>query len=393
MDYTKVPRSLIYKEKSRDEFLKMSVLNKYLFEGMYEAFYYLEYDAEPKMVQALNNAYYLLTIILLDDRPHWRQKEYMAYARVFAPNIGGHDPLTLGILVLLMNRFGLNVQEKYARLYDSLMISHNLAPDHPIRMLVTKYVPDDCGLSLEDFAPRVIDEDAIRDFNKDVEMNWRDLTDDYDEAQIRELLKAVRNTEEGDMLIVRELIKDVEAFCDDSRKTKKLQMLNDLEESIYWQYNAEADEAFSQARIAEEEAEQERIRNIEEENKILKQQLAQLQGGMGNKAESSNNSQQDGVAEPEQKGLSRNQAVLFTHALAEFCKFSKKRKKDDIAPMVTGLFGWGTKSAYNSMTSGYSREERKAVAAIFDTTWPDFAIFVRDIFDKKHKKGSCATPQ
>lgn len=279
MDYTKIPRSLIYKEKSRDEFLKMSVLNKYLFEGMFEAYYHTEYDAETKMVQALNDSYYLMTIILLDDTPYYRLAEFREYSSDSSP-IGFKKPLpALPILVLLMDRFGLNVQEKYAKLYDKLKFSYALDPGHPIRMLVTQYVPSNDGLSLDNFAPREIDEDAILDFNQDENWNWRDLTNDYDEGHIQQLLKAVRNTEEGDMLIVREIMKDVEAFCDDSRKAKKLRMLSELEDSIYWHYNAEYDDAIFQAQIAEQEKEQERIKRMEEENKMLKQRLTQMQDG------------------------------------------------------------------------------------------------------------------
>ena len=89
------------------------------------------------------------------------------------------------------------------------------------------------------------------------------------------------------------------------------------------------------------------------------------------------------TCEEKKRGLSPQQAALFVHALAEFCKFTTKRKRDDLAPMVSQLFGWGKKSAYNKMTEGYQGNDREAVATIFDTIWPEFASFLRT-FDKLH---------
>ena len=82
-------------------------------------------------------------------------------------------------------------------------------------------------------------------------------------------------------------------------------------------------------------------------------------------------------------GLTPKQAALFGHALAEFCKFTQKRKRDDLAPMVNKLFGWGAKSIYNKMTEGYSDYEREDIAQVFDNIWPEFANYLRT-FDKRH---------
>lgn len=82
------------------------------------------------------------------------------------------------------------------------------------------------------------------------------------------------------------------------------------------------------------------------------------------------------------KGLNPQQAALFGHALAEFCAsdtfcvFTSKRKREDLAPMVNKLFGWGEKSVYNKMTA-YQQDDREAVASVFDVIWPQFANFVR----------------
>lgn len=85
-----------------------------------------------------------------------------------------------------------------------------------------------------------------------------------------------------------------------------------------------------------------------------------------------------------EKGLTAKQAALFGHALAVFCEFEQQKKEVHLSPMVHQLFGWGQRSVYNKMTEGYAAADREAVACIFETVWPAFADFVRNTFDKRH---------
>lgn len=72
MDYTEVPRSLIYKKRTNlDDFgvRENDSLNGRLFNLMSEYFLSID-DAKDLILQCFNNAYYLCTLILLEDFPN-----------------------------------------------------------------------------------------------------------------------------------------------------------------------------------------------------------------------------------------------------------------------------------------------------------------------------------
>lgn len=92
-------------------------------------------------------------------------------------------------------------------------------------------------------------------------------------------------------------------------------------------------------------------------------------------------------AEAQLKSLTTQQQALFVKALAEFCekseecRFNKKQRKG-LATITSKLFGCGEKKAYNEMGS-HGKEDKEAVAVIFDEAWPKFAEFIRNSFGKK----------
>lgn len=106
-------------------------------------------------------------------------------------------------------------------------------------------------------------------------------------------------------------------------------------------------------------------------------------------------SQEDlSISQPEKKGaeaqlksLTTQQQALFVKALAEFCEKSEecrfnKKQRTGLATITSKLFGCGEKKAYNEMGS-HGKEDKEAVAVIFDEAWPKFAEFIRNSFGKK----------
>lgn len=80
--------------------------------------------------------------------------------------------------------------------------------------------------------------------------------------------------------------------------------------------------------------------------------------------------------EQREKTLLSRQAVLFVHALAEWGNFSYTNMKEDLGPIVYQLFGVGLQSAKNKF-GVYSTEDRNTVADIFNEVAPAFADFIR----------------
>lgn len=88
--------------------------------------------------------------------------------------------------------------------------------------------------------------------------------------------------------------------------------------------------------------------------------------------------------EGDDKGLTREQCALFTHALATYepMNFTWTNKKEDLAPIASKLFGRGQRSMANRMTEGYTNDDRKIVADIFRDVCPEFASHI-ETFEKK----------
>lgn len=114
-------------------------------------------------------------------------------------------------------------------------------------------------------------------------------------------------------------------------------------------------------------------------------------------SERERNEQRKGPADrkpADREPLTTQQQALFVQALAEFCEKSEeckfnKKQRTGLATITSKLFGCGEKSAYNQMGS-HTREDKEAVAVIFDEAWPKFAEFIRNSLGKEMEKG--ATP-
>ena len=79
MDYTKLPRSLIYKERKSLKDFGVHIegtLNHYLFMRMARMTLLRTGDSEQIALQCLNNAYYICTLILLDEFPYLKMDKY-----------------------------------------------------------------------------------------------------------------------------------------------------------------------------------------------------------------------------------------------------------------------------------------------------------------------------
>ena len=82
MDYTKIARSLLYRErKGLEEFIQDNDLNAIIVENMQEINVLMINDFEQRALTCLNAAYYICTLILLEKFPAWRLPFIRDYPR------------------------------------------------------------------------------------------------------------------------------------------------------------------------------------------------------------------------------------------------------------------------------------------------------------------------
>ena len=428
MDYTKVRRGLIYKERTNFKEFGVQVpgsMNNLLFSNLKELFKATDRLKEI-ILRCFNNAYYICTIIPFDDFPETQVAEYEKLLLEDDP----YDreevcAVSMAMVCKLLPAIDAKWRPENSDLIEQIQyrFTHyqwmNSGARHSFEFMIEKHNTDELIISPSEFVPRDIIEVIEDCSDKDLQVYAEYICDRL------ALLKDQRQLKRAaDVVIAR--IKDYQReFCEDYEYDPKKDCIkyadNDYsmrdlkwEDSVrshYQQYkealdyytehyprgeeNDSEENAVKSPQAPEAEVFQAKITELESKLALQEKQLIE--------ANNINSQQATRIKELEAevipikdleadleklrtwKHLSRERVALFCHALAEYCKFVQKTKKNDIAPMAHELFGIGKKSAYNLMVSGYSKEDREHVAKIFEAIWPPFADFILNTFDKKEQ--------
>lgn len=423
MDYTKIPRELIYKDRTNLKDYGVQVygtMNNYLFTQMRKLTLLRCGNAKEIALQCFNNAYYICTLIQLDEYPDLSMDKYEKnLLEVKIPFPEDVYQASMALVCVLLAAYDDKYKQNDNPLIDSIhhwtssnkwtgSLCHNSFED-----ILKACSTDKFTLPKSEFAPRNIIEIIENCSESDLQV--------YPEfiCERLALLKDPRQQMHGaDMAIAR--IKDFQhELCEESEynpqkncfnRTIDIFSISDLNWEISvrnkYQQSKEAIDYYTEHYPTNEEtvesSQTPETDNLQTKIDELESKLTYQEIQMG-KANNINTQQAKRIKELEAevlpikdlesdleelrkwKQLSRGQVALFCHALAEYCKFAQKTKQDDIAPMAHKLFGIGYKSAYNLMVSGYSKKDREHVAKIFDTIWPQFAEFIMNTFDKKSR--------
>ena len=173
-DYWNVPRELIYREReSLNDFRvkESNTLNGRLFQLLSEQFLSAN-GADTLLLQCFNNAYYLCTIILLEDLPHLKVDKYEA--NLLKMNVQWNRDACAASFALAYEMLQA-CEPKYQK--DSLLLKaiyhrfrynewNGIVAANNFYELIDKVEKDGIFLSKNEFTPRDIVE-AIEEFGKD----------------------------------------------------------------------------------------------------------------------------------------------------------------------------------------------------------------------------------
>ncbi len=430
MDYTKVPRALIYKDRTNlNDFGVQTpgTINNYLFTQMRRMTLLHCGDAKEIALQCFNNAYYICTLTQLDEFPDLCMDKYeKKLMEVKIPFPGDVYQASMALVCMLLAAFDDKYKQKDDPLIESIhhWTSSNKWVGSNCRKsfddINEKCSPDGFSVSSDMFAPRniidVIENVDVNDLAVGViyvckglallnDSNLRLYGANLAIARLNDDLQKIYEDWGYDpetKKFVPEMNDPLGVDPDEYELFDKITLLKKKAVDYIIEHYPAMEEDDSKEKdaespqVSEAEVLQSKIRELEskltlqvkeqmEANKINSQQATRIK-----ELEAEVIPIKDLEADLEElrkwNQLSREQVALFCHALAEYCEFVKKTKKKDIAPMAHGLFGIGIKSAYNLMVSGYSKEDREHVAKIFETIWPPFANFILNTFDKKEQQ-------
>ncbi len=295
MDYTKVPRSLIYRDRrSLEEFGVYDEGNIMfpLADAMLHMAIIRHSDSENRALWCMNTAFYICTMILLEKDPRWRISNYETIA-IPSWNYSQLEfkTLTLSLVVLLLSflknplrathPYGDKVRKdilawlKKGFMYDEL--EFKITTGSHIHYIIPNST----------FAPRYIDKEAVHDALAVESFNWVQFVNYFEERSVRDIVKAFGSTEEEKHNVVDLLRQASHGFYtagynDYPEKVDK--MLDDIDDEISRKYNPEATHVESETGIAEKEthdvdltAYETRIKELEEKNVALKNTIEELQ--------------------------------------------------------------------------------------------------------------------
>lgn len=267
MDYTKVPRSLIYCEhRSLKEFgaYKFESITRPLADAMLKIYIIQDSDSERRALWFMNSAFYICTMIMMEEDPRWRISEYKEIASPSNwPNVNVPECqiLTLSLVLVLLNHLETPLKDSHpfgesvrTAITDILYNEENMFTYNNLNEELKKDPFASKTIANSMFAPRVIDKETIGEVLKNKDTDWGIFTNYLEERSMRDIIWSLGSTE-NEKYNVLNMLKEASRSTSlarwNDRPDKLDAMLNDIEEEIYhhFNYDPEADQAIAEAEI------------------------------------------------------------------------------------------------------------------------------------------------
>ena len=212
MDYTKLPRQLIYRDRRSIEDFGVygdHKINKIIAKALRSFPFISGRNAEKNALTCMNNAYYICTMALLEKDPAWRISDYETISK----NVDNNSKDEMGLVTLslvylylcsLPKGVGSHLRDFLEEFKKS--INHTGYLD-----TMTEGLDEDVELSSNEFAPRKIDNAAIEDLRQP-HWNWTQYTDYYKSNIMDEVLKSLCKNELECLNIIKSFQRDAEDF-------------------------------------------------------------------------------------------------------------------------------------------------------------------------------------
>lgn len=256
MDYTDVPRELIYEDRNDIDYFGVgdnSRLEHEFFDKLLERPFMLNRDRVesiknvPWLVcRIFNNAYYICTLAYLEKYPKMYVDKYKKIASDYNDNslLWCHRvmPTTMALVHSLLVRSQYKDQkflDKIKEVFDNW--DKDGAPRGKAEFYEQLIYTDEADIDESDkqrfpeFTPRTITYKALGEAfpNTDITQSWRYFTNDYDIDRIAEIFDCLGRTVEEKEAMRQSLRWDVDAFCDKDRKPRILAQLDGMDFSSF----------------------------------------------------------------------------------------------------------------------------------------------------------------
>ncbi len=315
MDYTEFPRELIYKEKaSLKDFgvnNEMTIEHRF-YEGLLKRRSIKEcFKKRETILRIFNNAYYLCTLILMDEDPRLTIDKYREIAENSMRTIDWVNhfaPMTMALVYLelkgcrrecacelrIFDEFLLDDIYEHYRDWDTKGASEGKADFYELagngERQYLKLRSD-----LPSFPPRTITIKSLGEaFDNDgYRRSLRYFTDDYDMERIAEIFRYLGKTKEEKESLRDALKWDIDCFCDEERKHRFLAQLDGMDFSLEEHAVEQGMEARYSRALLEISIQEKKVHELNKEISLLKQKAQNTEDMLPSSSSSQNYKRKD----------------------------------------------------------------------------------------------------
>lgn len=293
MDYTEIPRELIYKEKASLKDFGVSnemTIEHRFYEGLLKRPSIKGcFKKRETILRIFNNAYYLCTLILMDEDPRLSIDSYREIAENTERTIDWVNhfaPMTMALVYLelkgcrqecacelrIFDEFLLDDIYEHYRDWDTKGATEGKADFYELAgngEQQYQKLPSD----LPSFPPRTITIKSLGEaFDNDgYRHSLRYFTYDYDMERIAEIFRHLGRTKEEKEALRDALKWDIESFCDEGRKPRFLAQLDGMDFSSEEHAVEQGMEARYSRALLEISIQEKKVHELNKEISLLKQ--------------------------------------------------------------------------------------------------------------------------
>ena len=232
MDYSTIPTALIYQKKTLDKISELHALNSKVLQNMLDIESLHNVDFEEFALPCFNNAYYICTLMRMEKNAEYRLNSYKKIALNGNAKNTLAQCVTLSLVAILTEHCSQSWREKllgvsnklkdhakglWIERQNEILFPFSSPGDKPVynnEMVhlicmpeaMSRGIDENIVLSDELFAPRPIDEKALRDLGReDYHFEWAKWTQYYDEDIVRELVEGLGATQQDKAILIRSL--------------------------------------------------------------------------------------------------------------------------------------------------------------------------------------------
>lgn len=422
MDYTKLPPQLIYRtRKSLEDFTNNNEMNECIVDNMLEISYLQSSNFKERATACFNAAYYICTLILVDEHPEWSLPKYYDIALCNQrDNIVG-QAITLSLVRTYLFHFDSDWNDKHKKLLnklDDFINSHWIESGDPFLNdysykdayeKINSFEVLTAPFSPTEFALRVIDQETIEELQIS-HFTWTQFTDYYKYNIMQDIVFHVGKNEDEMTLLVGSLRHDAEDFYskDNPYFESICNRLGDIELKIYFHFHAAENEALMQAGIEKLKCQgdlsplQARIAELENEVKNLREQLSgttnpdidQFLPELPSQKET-NTLYQEQLLEAQQiieeqsleiqsykdqgKGLSAPEAAILITSICLELNQVPANGREGLAPFIEYCWGKSHSTASEALRRKITEQSADKLARNFDDLTPKLARLIREL--------------